>query len=155
MTDSSVAHDRASGFASFHATHATQADVLAMRVIGRSRRGADLLDVITYRDREFTLTFSSGWPGVTVPAIDTAGTMHNAAGRVTFSFHVIPLPQGRSLAAALTAYLDSTTTLNGTTNDPGAILDRNPPGWSQIRQAGAQRRASCSDPPPAPVQSAL
>lgn len=192
MTDSSVAHDRASGFASFHAT---QAEVVDMRVIGRSRRDTDLLDVITYSDGEFTLTFAPGRPGVAVPhiaevlgprqlsplldalqdevdhppadhdldlaalrafvevlahkvgtaasnrferarfagiskdagggivghlglGIDTAGTVHDAAGRVTFSFHVIPLPPGPfsplspadrdSLVAALTAYLDST-----------------------------------------------
>ena len=50
--------------------------------------------------------------------IDTAGTVHDAAGRVTFSFQVIPRPPGPflplspadldSLAAALTTYLDDT-----------------------------------------------
>lgn len=192
MTDSSVTHDHASSFASFHAT---QADVVAIRVIGRSPGDADVLDVITYSDGEFTLTFAPAKPGVKVPAIveilgprqlsalldalqdeidhppadhdldlaalrafvevlahklgaaasnrfegarfagisrdagdgivghfglgiDTAGTVHDAAGKVTFSFHVIPLPPGpfsplspadlNSLAAALTACLDST-----------------------------------------------
>jgi len=50
--------------------------------------------------------------------VDTAGTVHDAGGRVTFSFQVIPLPPGPfqplsppdldSLVAALTAYLDDT-----------------------------------------------
>lgn len=50
--------------------------------------------------------------------IDTAGTVHDAGGRVTFSFQVIPLPPGPfqplsppdldSLVAALTTYLDDT-----------------------------------------------
>jgi hypothetical protein len=50
--------------------------------------------------------------------IDTTGTVHAAAGRVTFSFQVIPRPPGPflplspadldSLAAALTTYSDDT-----------------------------------------------
>jgi hypothetical protein len=50
--------------------------------------------------------------------IDTAGTVHDAGGSVTFSFHVIPRPPGPfqplsppdldSLVAALTTYLDDT-----------------------------------------------
>jgi hypothetical protein len=190
MTDSSMVDERANGFASFHAA---QAEVLAMRVIGRPRGDGDLIDVITYSDGEFTHRFVPGKPGVRVPTIvevlgprqlpalldalqdevdhppadhdldlaalrafvevlahkvgtaasyrferarfvsiskdagggivghlglgiDTAGTVHDAAGRVTFSFQVIPRPPGPflplspadldSLAAALTTYLD-------------------------------------------------
>lgn len=50
--------------------------------------------------------------------IDTAGTVHDAAGKITFSFHVIPRPPGPfrplsaadldSLAAALTTFLATT-----------------------------------------------
>jgi hypothetical protein len=50
--------------------------------------------------------------------IDTAGTVHDAAGEITFSFHVIPRPPGPfrplspadldSLAAALTTFLATT-----------------------------------------------
>jgi hypothetical protein len=192
MTDSSVVDERASGLASFHAT---QAEVLTMRVIGRPRGDGNLIDVITYSDGEFTLSFAPGKSGGGVPTIeevlgprqlsalldalqdevdhpptahdldlaalrafvevlahkvgaaasnrferarfasiskdtgggivghlglgiDTAGTVHDAAGRVTFSFQVIPRPPGPflplspadfdSLAAALTTYLDDT-----------------------------------------------
>jgi hypothetical protein len=192
MTGSSAVDERASGFASFHAT---QAEVLAVRVIGRRRRDGNLIDVITYSEGEFTLRCTAGKPGVGVPTIvevlgprqlsalldalqdevdhppadhdldlaalrafvevlahkvgtaasnrfeqarfasiskdagggivghlglgiDTAGTVHDAAGRVTFSFQVIPRPPGPflplspadldSLAAALTIYLDGT-----------------------------------------------
>jgi len=50
--------------------------------------------------------------------IDTAGTVHDTAGAVSFSTHVVPLPPGpfrplsraerRTLARALTAFLDAT-----------------------------------------------
>ena len=50
--------------------------------------------------------------------IDTAGTVHDAAGQITFSFQVIPRPPGPfrplsaadldSLAAAITTFLDTT-----------------------------------------------
>ena len=50
--------------------------------------------------------------------IDTAGTVHDAACRITFSFHVVPRPPGPfrplspadldSLAAALTIFLATT-----------------------------------------------
>jgi hypothetical protein len=192
MTDSSVVNERANGFASFHAT---QAEVLAMRVTGRPRGGGNLIDIITYSEGEFTLRFAPGTPGGVAPGvvevlgprqlsalldalqdevdhppadhdldlaalrafvevlahkvgtaasnrferarfasvskdagggivghlglgIDTAGTVHDAAGRITFSFHVIPRPPGPflplsaadldSLAAALTTLLDDT-----------------------------------------------
>jgi hypothetical protein len=55
MTDSFVVDKRASGFASFHAT---KADVLAMRVIGRPRGDGHLIDIITYSEGEFTLRFA-------------------------------------------------------------------------------------------------
>jgi len=192
MTDSSVVDQRANGLASFHAT---QAEVEAMRVIGRPLGDNNLIDVITYSDGEFTLRFAPGKSGGGVPTIvevlgprqlsalldalqdemdhpptdhdldltalrafievlthkvgavasnrferarfasisrdagggivghlglgiDTAGTAHDAAGRVTFSFQVIPRPPGPflplspadlgSLAAALATYLDDT-----------------------------------------------
>jgi hypothetical protein len=192
MADSSVVTDHASNFASFRAT---QAEVLAMCVIGRLRGDVDVIDIITYEDGEFTLRFAAGRPGVVVPAIvevlkprqlsalldplqdeldhppvdhdldlaalrafvdvlakkvgaeasnrferarfaeiskdagggivghlglgiDTAGTVHDAAGQITFSFQVIPRPPGPfrplspadldSLAAALTTYLADT-----------------------------------------------
>jgi hypothetical protein len=101
MTGSSVVDERASGFASFHAT---QAEVLTMRITGRPRGDGTLIDVVTCSDGEFTLSLGLG--------IDTAGTVHDPAGRVTFSFQVIPRPPGPfpslsaadldSLAAALT-----------------------------------------------------
>jgi hypothetical protein len=192
MTDSSVVDDRASGFAGFHAT---QAEVVAMSVIGRPRGDGSLIDVITFSEGQFTRRFAGGKPGVGVPAIvevldrrqlsalldalqdevdhpptdhdldlaalrafvevlarkigtaasnrferarfasvskdagggivghlglgiDTTGTVHDAAGRVTFSFQVIPRPTGPflplsaadrdSLTAALTTFLDNT-----------------------------------------------
>src|SRR5439155_22649796 len=50
--------------------------------------------------------------------IDTAGTVHDTAGAVSFSTHVVPLPPGPfrplsraerpTLARALTAFLDAT-----------------------------------------------
>jgi hypothetical protein len=180
MTDSSVVDERASGFAGFHAT---QAEVVAMSVIGRPRGDGSLIDVITFSEGQFTRRFAGGKPGVRVPTIvevldrrqlsalldalqdevdhpptdhdqdevdhsptvhdldlaalrafvevlarkvgtaasnrferarfasvskdagggivghlglgiDTAGTVHDAAGRVTFSFQVIPRPPG-------------------------------------------------------------
>lgn len=66
MTDSSVVDEHASGFASFHAT---QAEVLAMRVIGRPRGDGNLIDVITYSEGEFTLRFAPGKPGGVAPTI--------------------------------------------------------------------------------------
>lgn len=192
MTDSSVVTGHANNLATFRAA---QAEVLAMRVIGRLRGNVDVIDIITYEDGEFTLRFAPGRPGVVVPAIvevlnprqlsalldalqdeldhppadhnldlaalrafvdvlakkvgaeasnrfegarfagiskdaggaivghlglgiDTAGTVHDAAGQITFSFQVIPRPPGPfrplspadldSLAAALTTYLADT-----------------------------------------------
>lgn len=66
MTDGSVVDQRPSGFAGFHAT---QAEVLTMRVTGRPRGDGDLIDVITYSDGEFTLRFAPAKPGGGVPTI--------------------------------------------------------------------------------------
>jgi hypothetical protein len=189
MTETTVADDRASGFATFHAT---QADMSAT-VIGRPHRHSSLIDVITYSEGEFTLRYAPSKPGEAAPTIveilnprqlsalldalqdevdhpptdheldlaartrgasgaqawnyrvqplpdarfagirkdaggaivghlglgiDTAGTVQDATGKITFSFQVIPRPPGPfrplspadldSLTAALTTYLDTT-----------------------------------------------
>ncbi|MGB6161699.1 MAG: hypothetical protein WCF33_12830 [Pseudonocardiaceae bacterium] len=191
MTDTTVAGDRANGFATFHATQAE----MSATVIGRPRGDSSLIDIITYSEGQFTLRFAPGKPGDVAPTIveilnprqlsalldalqdeldnpptdqkldlaalrafvellartlgttasnrfeqasfasiskdaggaivghlglgiDTAGTVHDAAGMITFSFQVIPRPPGPfrplspadldSLAAALTTFLDTT-----------------------------------------------
>jgi hypothetical protein len=189
MTDSSVAEQRASGLASFEVGQAVVGAVI-------SWRGGDLVDIITHRYGEFTLTIwsraaqSRGRLGRTVlqrrelaglldalrdqvdyppvdrnldlvalrafvkvlaetvgpsasnlfegarfagisrdagegivghlgVGIDTVVTVHGGDGRVTFSFHVKPLPPGPfqplsppdlgCFVAALTTYLNDTT----------------------------------------------
>lgn len=191
MTEMTVAEDRASGFATFHAT---QADMSAT-VIGRPHGHGSLIEVITYSEGQFALRYAPSKPGEAAPTIveilnprqlsalldalqdeldhppmdpeldvtalrafvgllvhklgttasnrfeqarfagiskdaagaivghlglgiDTAGTVHDAAGSITFSFQVLPRPPGPfrplspadidSLTAALTTYLDTT-----------------------------------------------
>jgi hypothetical protein len=65
MPETTVAEDRASGFATFHATQAE----MSATVIGRPRGHSSLIDIITYSEGQFTLRYAPSKPGEAAPII--------------------------------------------------------------------------------------